>query len=40
MLGSEETSRAWSERRALLEDLQQQQLEMSDRLKSSNPGYG
>ena len=35
MLVSEETSRAWNERRALLEDLQQQQLEMLDRLKDT-----
>ena len=38
MLVPEETSRAWSERRALLEDLQQQQLEMLDRLKDTEIG--
>lgn len=38
MLVSEETSRAWNERRALLEDLQQQQLEMLDRLKDTEIG--
>ena len=38
MLVPEETSRAWSERRVLLEDLQQQQLEMLDRLKDTEIG--